>query len=96
MSVEKAKAAIDRARELLDGVERDHAGLIPLRVEAEFTNMLAIARVHADVAQAEALERIADVLERPRFSVPEVLDRFADHVARGERFCRVLDEQETT
>jgi hypothetical protein len=47
---------LDKARAALEAAAEKHPG--SLRDE-----LLIIARVQADVAQAEALERIADVLE---------------------------------
>ena len=61
MSVEKAKAAMDAAK-ALDLDTTDHNGLVDLRAAEQFTHLLSIARTHAEIALAEAAERIADSL----------------------------------
>lgn len=62
MSLDKARACLEAIKELdLDAV--DHRGNVPLATETQFSNLMAIAHLHADIASAEALERQAKVLE---------------------------------
>lgn len=49
-SLDKAKGAIDAARELKPD-------------DPQYVDLLTIARVQAEIAQAEALERLADRLD---------------------------------
>lgn len=63
MSLEKARAAIAAAQSLpLE--ERDHKNLRPIHIEEQFADLMRIAAVHATIAQAEALEKLANLLER--------------------------------
>jgi hypothetical protein len=62
MSVEKARAALDAAK-TLDMEPAGHDGLVPLRTVELHDRLLRIASVQAGVAEAEALERIAESLE---------------------------------
>lgn len=63
MSVEKARAALDAARQLdIDGAKPDAHGLPPLQLADKYGRLLDIARVQAEIAQAEELARIADAM----------------------------------
>lgn len=55
----KAKAAMGAAKSLLDGAELDHGGLLPLGIAEDFARLMRIAEVHAMMAVAESLERLA-------------------------------------
>ena len=63
MTIEKAKAAMDAAK-ALDLDTLDHNGLTDLRAAEQFTHLLSIARTHAEIALAEATERVADSLSQ--------------------------------
>lgn len=63
-AVDKAKAAVAAAKEAVSDVELDSSGLMPLQVDHEFRNLLAIANTHAAIAQAEALEAIAAAITK--------------------------------
>lgn len=62
MSLDKARAALDAARDLdIDNV--DQHGLTPVHVEEQFRRLLSIASIQANIAAAEAMERCAAALE---------------------------------
>ena len=60
--LEKAKGALGAAAILIEDSDRDPTGLYPVAVEAEIRLLLLIASTQASIAQAEALEAIADRL----------------------------------
>lgn len=59
--LDKAKAALDAAKDFQPDPNRDPKSITGS--ELMFTDLLRIASVQAEVAQAETLERIADQLK---------------------------------
>lgn len=62
--LDKARAALEGAKELVGDVSRDEMAKNP-RLHKEFMHLIDMAAVQAGMAQAVALERIADALEAP-------------------------------
>lgn len=63
MSVEKARVALDAARALdIDSATPDGHGLPPIVIAEQYARLLDIARVQAEIGQAEALARIAEAM----------------------------------
>lgn len=64
-ALEKAKGALAHAKQLAAEHERDpKTGLFQAKaVDVEFAEAIQIANVNAQIAQAEALERIAEAAE---------------------------------
>ena len=60
--LEKARGAVARVKELLDGAELDAAGLLPMQVHDEAVRLLQIANVQAQISQAESLAALVDRL----------------------------------
>lgn len=61
--LEKAKAALDHARELIESVPEDEDISNNPKLNRMFLRLVDLAAVQASVAQATALERIAKTLE---------------------------------
>jgi hypothetical protein len=62
LSLDKARAALSAAAEIDVPEHQDDKGLLPLRFLEPYNRLLNVAQIHAQIAQAEALERIAEVL----------------------------------
>lgn len=62
--LDKAKAALAHAKELLDGVDEKEDISINPKLNKVFLRLIDLAQVQATVAQAAAQERMADALER--------------------------------
>lgn len=60
--LEKAKAALEHARELIEKVPEEDISSNP-KMNKIFLRLVDLASVQSGVAQAEALERIADAAE---------------------------------
>lgn len=58
-ALEKARGAIEAAAELVNG----HREQLTVEQVNEYHDLLTVASVQARIAQAEALERLADFLE---------------------------------
>lgn len=62
-ALDKARAALDAAKKLdADHPDPDQRGLRQLHIHEQWSDLLSIARVQAEIATAEALEKIADHL----------------------------------
>jgi hypothetical protein len=59
-ALQKAQAAIDRAKSLIE----EHGHDMPAMVERQYCELLGIAGTQAAIAQAVALERMANIAER--------------------------------
>lgn len=62
--LDKARAALKAAKEVLDTADQDHNGNLPLQDAENVQRLMHAAGVNAQIAQAEAIERLADVFER--------------------------------
>lgn len=54
--LEKAKAALAVAKELIENTEPDHRGEMPIKVELDVSRLISVAAAQAQIAQAEAQE----------------------------------------
>lgn len=64
-ALDKARGALDAAREVLTNAQPDDTigASMTLKDQENYSRLVYAASVQANVAQAEALERIADALE---------------------------------
>lgn len=62
-AVDKAKAAVEGVKALLHAAEGTASGIMSQRDLDNLQNLWSAANVNAQIAQAEALERIAAALE---------------------------------
>lgn len=68
-ALEKAKGALEQARALLE----EHGADMPPMVDRQYVELLGIAGTQANIAQAEALQQIADGQQRLADSVSEMV-----------------------
>lgn len=68
-SLEKAKGALDEARAMLE----EHGADMPPRVDRQYVELLGIAGTQANIAQAEALQQMADAQQRSADSLSELV-----------------------
>jgi hypothetical protein len=61
--LDKAKGALAAARDIIETAQPDYNGRLPVKDSDEFQRKLSVAAAQAHVASAEALTRIADMLE---------------------------------
>lgn len=62
--LDKARGAMDAARRVHDQIEQRRARREDVvELEVQWVDLLGIAKTQAEIAQAEALERIADLLD---------------------------------
>lgn len=64
--LEKAKAALIVAKDLIENTELDHRGELPLEVDRLISRLISVARAQAQVAQAEAMEGLLTHLTTTR------------------------------
>lgn len=60
--LDKARLAMQHAKEIDETHERTDQGLFARRIEVEFSEALKFASINAAIAQAAALEQIVDLL----------------------------------
>lgn len=59
-ALEKAQGALERAKALLD----EHGADMPPAIDRHYVELLGIAQTQANIAQAVALDRLANITER--------------------------------